>query len=267
MTRRCIVAAIAIMANAFSPVSDVEAVEWERIAVRTTPVHGPSSLLLPADLARPATSDPTPAIVMLPGCSGVWKIWSDPWAEFFLALGYAVLEIDSLGPRGFPQGICESGGVGAYSISEDAHAAKAYLQTLPYIDGNRIAVFGMSGGGEAVIWAAMNSPLAKRPRSDPFQAAIGLYAYCSSILHRVDTPILLLSAERDYWTPPARCTTMVANAPEGTRIRHVIFPGATHAFDIDLPERTYLGHVMAHDSEATRESRREVQDFLARHFR
>ena len=57
------------------------------------------TIMLSARLMRPDGDGPFPAVVLLHGCSGM--IYDDPWAEnHLLPWGYALLEVDSLGPRG-----------------------------------------------------------------------------------------------------------------------------------------------------------------------
>jgi len=46
-----------------------------------------------------------------------------------------------------------------------------------------------------------------------------------------------------------------------------VYSGATHAFDLDRPERTYLGHVMRYDAEAADDAIERTKQFLVTHLR
>lgn len=226
------------------------------------------SLTVTAELTQPDGDGPFPAVVMLHGCSGPWKPWGDLWSGRLVRWGYVVLQVDSFGPRGYPEGICDRpGAVAATARAEDAHVAKGYLQGLPFVDPDRIGVLGMSHGGWSALWAVQNSYLVETPRSDPFKAAATLYPYCEEALYRLDAPLLILIGELDDWTPASRCEGMTVDDPAGQGAALEVYPQATHVFDVDLPERTYLGHSLQHHPEAADDAEARIKAFLAEHLR
>ena len=237
-------------------------------APETVPIRVGPSLVVSGELARPVGDGPFAAVVMLHGCSGPWKPWGDLWAGRLVRWGYVALQVDSFGPRGFPDGICDRlGAVGATASAEDSHAAKAYLQGLPFVDPDRIGVLGMSHGGSAALWAVQNSHLVETPRQDPFEAAVALYPYCERALYRLDAPLLILAGELDDWTIADNCERMTVEGDSEHGLSLQVYPGATHVFDVDLPDREYLGHSLRHHPAAARDAEARVRAFLAKHLR
>ena len=164
----------------------------ESVNLNVIPTLG-DPVVISAELEKPPGKGPFPAIVMLHGCSGPWPLRDHMWSKRLVDWGYVVLRVDSFGPRGFPEGICEhTGSVTALTRAEDAHAAKTYLKKLHHVDGNNIAVMGWSHGGMSVLWAVQNTYIVDTVRSDPFKAAIAIYPWCEPNLYRVDSPVLLL---------------------------------------------------------------------------
>ncbi|MBI3826894.1 MAG: dienelactone hydrolase family protein [Candidatus Rokubacteria bacterium] len=78
------------------------------------------------------------------------------------------------------------------------------------------------------------------------------------------TPLLMLLAGRDDWTPPAACETRARDlAGQGRLVRAKVYPSATHGFDQPGQGRMYLGHFMTYDGAATSDARVELEKFLA----
>ncbi|MGQ0508767.1 MAG: alpha/beta hydrolase [Myxococcaceae bacterium] len=103
--------------------------------------------------------DKLPAVVLCVGFSLVKEVWLVPFAEAFAAAGYAALLIDY---RGFG----ESGGEVRNRLVpqqqvEDVRNALTYLQTLPEVAEDRLAVFGISLGASVALGAAGVDPRVK----------------------------------------------------------------------------------------------------------
>jgi dienelactone hydrolase len=152
----------------------------------------------------------------------------------------------------------------------DAYAAKAYLASQPFVDGNRIAVMGWSHGGSTTLYAVDNIYLAGLGAA-PFQAAIALYPGCLRRLLRVNAPLLILIGEDDDWTLASRCKDMLIQSEQwgdktafGVMLK--VYPGAHHGFDSLTPPGSYYGHTVGRHPEAAAQAEEEVKRFLAQHL-
>ncbi len=231
------------------------------------PTRSQEPASLPARLSRPDGNGPFEAVVLLHGCGGIWDIRDDAWTDRLLSWGYVVLQIDSFGPRGYPDGICKS--IMAVSVEDrviDAHSAKDYLNGLPYVKRGRVAVMGMSHGGWTTLESVENSYLNDQVRTDPFKAAIALYPPCPAQLYRLDAPLLILIGEADDWTYSFRCENMGLTDSLGPSVTLKVYPDATHAFDADWPGGVFYGHTMKFDPEAARDAVVRVESFLKEHL-
>lgn len=238
----------------------------ETVSVNVSAQSG-TPITLPAELSKPDGDGPFGAVVMLHGCGGIWPLRDDEWSKRLVSWGYVVIQIDSFGPRGYPDGICES--IWDVSVQDrvaDAHAAKDYLADLPFVDPGRIAVMGMSHGGWTTLAAVENSYLDDAVRAEPFKAAVALYPPCDTVLYRLDAPLLILIGDADDWTFSFRCERMELRDPIGTAVTLKVYPGATHAFDADQPAGVFYGHSMKFDAEATQDAVTRVQAFLLKHL-
>ena len=250
---------VGILALARSAVS--ETITFDVVPALADPVT------LSAELIKPEGAGPFPAVVLMHGCSGLWTPWGDLWAGRFVRWGYVVFQVDSFGPRGYPDGICDSPlAVYPSTRAADAHAAKDLLKGLSFVDGDRIAVMGMSHGGSATLWAVENTYFVELPRPDPFKAAIALYPGCDQQLYRLDAPLLVLIGEADDWTFAFKCELMVLVGPTEHTLTLKVYPGAKHVFDVDLPDRERFGHTMGFHPSAARDTEARVKAFLAEHL-
>lgn len=238
-----------------------ESVSIEYSAQSGTPI------ILPAELSKPEGEGPFAAVVLLHGCGGIWKLRDSAWTERLVSWDYVVLQIDSFGPRGYPDGICER--ILSVSVAHrvaDAYAAKDYLNGLPFIAEDRIAVMGMSHGGWTTLAAVENTFLDDVVRANPFKAAVALYPHCEPQLYRLDAPLLILIGDADDWTYSYRCERMELRDPIGPTVTLKVYPGATHAFDADQPGGEFYGHTMRFDPEATQDAVARVRAFLFRYL-
>jgi dienelactone hydrolase len=208
------------------------------------------------------------AIVILHDCSGLGPRSSGAparWAQELLGHDFVVLIPDSFTTRGHPGGVCMHStssriNVGPARRSRDAHAALAYLRTLPNVDGTRVGVMGGSHGGSSTLAAIAVS------ENDPdsgaratFAAAVALYPACGARyggwrverqygargpvvgydgVYRPVAPLLILVGEADDWTPAEPCRELaVAAQREGYPVWMKSYPGAHHSFDSSRPVR------------------------------
>ena len=108
--------------------------------------NGPA--VLDAMLWQPASRGPHPAIILLHGCAGMRNRAGQPfprdtdWAQRLSRLGYLVLQVDSLTPRG-ESSLCGQGNDRRIRVSveraRDAYAALLFLQARSDVKPDRIA--------------------------------------------------------------------------------------------------------------------------------
>ena len=268
---------------------------------------------IPASLLKPEGDGPFPAVVIMHDCSGLGPRSSGAparWSRELLQQGYVVLIPDSFAPRGADNGVCTLADAklrlatnGAVRAA-DAYGALAALRELPYVDKAHIGIMGGSHGG----WSTLAAMVAPRSNRDPladakrsgFAAAIALYPSCMvrygewSVtqshgntgpmsghygVYRALAPILILSGERDDWTPAEPCRQMVEVArAQGASIDIKIYPGARHSFDSDAPVRYVAqrnnasspsgrGATTGGDPAAWADARKQVAEFFATHLK
>jgi dienelactone hydrolase len=239
---------------------------WTGFAAAQEVVHFPSledngpgqpSTMLDGYLFRPAGQGAHPAVVGLHGCSGMFSPATGglttrdrAWADELTRAGFVVLLVDSLGPRQHGE-MCSIGGfdLAIYrKRPKDAYGALWYLQSQPFVRGDRIAAIGWSQGGGVVLMSIPTASLG-RPASLPqgdFRAAVAFYpGSCND--NRLPAgwtstiPLLVLQGEADVWTPLGPCKAFVEGAVgRGSRIEMQVYPGAYHGFDTPNQERREL---------------------------
>ena len=240
--------------------------QWPALTFNGDTVGGLRSHKVGA-LKLPEGTAPFPAVVILPGCNGV-KHETRVWARRIASWGYAALIVDSFRPRGI-KNVCHRGGeLPADERAKDAFAAAAYLRTRPDIDPDRIGLLGYSHGGWTAL-AAATQPLVAANGGKAFAAVVAYYPIC-----KADTPVLasdlqILIGGADDWSSPKACSDLIGRYAGASTHRPLlkIYPGATHSFDVDRPERVYLGHRLAYDAEAAADSFAMTKKFLDSHLR
>jgi dienelactone hydrolase len=235
-----------------------------------------ASVALTGVLTKPPGTGRFPAVVLLHGCGGMNPSWGDVWAKRFNGWGYVTLQVDSFTSRGDVFASLEEASAACarnetastWTRAYDAHAAKAYLGNLPFVDAGRVAVFGQSDGGDAILWAVTNHPryIAEGRDTVPFAAAIALYPWCHRTLYNLEAPLLVLIGQLDNSTPANRCKRMKLEGDTTHSLRLKVYPGAHHVFDVDAPERVVVGQTMAYDAMATADAIEQVKGFLEEHF-
>jgi dienelactone hydrolase len=239
-------------------------------------------------LVRPAGPGPFPAVVQLHGCTGI-EAESYRWARWFARHGYVALVVDSFGPRRL-KGNCrtEQTEPPITARLDDAFGALRHLQSLPFVEPDRVGAIGWSQGGVYAM-TVVNGPslerAARRGVALPavgFRAAIGVYpGGCSSLVkERAIRPLLVLIGGADDWTPAAPCEEMVtAMRSRGADVSIVVYPGAYHFFDVQGQPRTVLSNVendakpgrhgatVSYQAAAARDAHRQVAAFFVRYLK
>jgi dienelactone hydrolase len=198
------------------------------------------------ELLKPQGAGPFAAVVVMHSCDGVNEN-TRRWADRLVGWGYAALIVDSFRPRGL-SGVCGNpGSFPAPVRANDAIAAKNYLMSLPNIAKGRIGLIGFSHGAGAALAAATREDAA-------FRAVVAFYPWCTN---RQPDNALILIGDADDWTPSSRCR----GAPNLK-----VYPGATHAFDSQRPDRLYHGHHLSYDAAAATDAIDRTRRFLSSHL-
>jgi len=203
---------------------------------------------------------PEPAIVLMHGRSGAYSKGADGdysahtlrrrdigWARFWRDRGYAVLLVDSFGPRGYPEGFSAgTHGERPASVDEvtvrpfDAYGALAFLRRRPEVAGDRVGLMGWSNGASATLASVAVDGVASAGRSPGrggFRAAAAFYPGCGlndafAGGYRPYAPVKLFIGTADEEVSPEACRKLAArNARLGGGVEITVYPDATHDFD------------------------------------
>jgi len=231
------------------------------------PTRSASPATLPGELTMPKGGGPFPAVILLHGCRGVppaAREWLLEYASWYADRGYAGLILDSFAPRGVST-LCSGGEPTPHTRAVDAYRALEYLAGLGSIDPRRVVLQGHSHGGATVLNALddITAEMAGTPLR--FSAGVAYYPPCAYSPAEFYAPVLILIGEKDDWAPAAACQQLYArqhtHAPG--RLRLIVYPGATHVFDVNAPpRRNEYGKDLAYDPDATRDAARRVESFL-----
>jgi dienelactone hydrolase len=252
-----------------------------RAQARGTQARAVPGVPLTGLLTRPGGGDPAPAVVLLHGCRGL-RPFQTAWAGRLAEWGYVVLQIDSHGPRGLPDGTCADPRrfrmVGEQVL--DAFGAAEFLRTLPFVDAGRMAVMGWGQGGYAALALAQRHGLG-RQLGHGFGAVVGLYPDCTRFFNvEPELPALVVNGDDDDQSVAANCRAMAAAAgAAGHRYDLVVLEGARHGFDDgEIPAPTFfpgelnldrlpaVGVTRGYDAAAERQAAGHVREFLGRHL-
>ena len=141
-----------------------------------------------------------PVILYLHGCAELFDIGSV--GDFFAARGYAVIAPDSFANPGRPppcNAETRRQGSGWQNVrrlrQQEIRLAVQRLRALPWVDWNRMYLFGISQGGRAATLYG----------GDEFRGHIALDTHCAGshnahVLHvPATTPLLAIMAKHDPW--------------------------------------------------------------------
>lgn len=195
-------------------------------------------------LYRPVGAGPFPAIVLMHGCSGLWRSdGKEPtasyafWAEHWRGKGYLALHVDSFGPRGERE-ICtqkERKVRPDRDRPRDAYAALRWLVARKDVDPGHVHVMGWSNGAMAVLSTIRDNAPGREPGGPQFRSAVAFYPGCAMLTrrdYRAVAPVLIQAGGADDWTPARHCERLVEQSRgKGAPMEIDIYPDAHHAFD------------------------------------
>lgn len=188
-------------------------------------------------LRLPDGAGPSPAVVLLHGCSGFFKQLDERWGRRLAAWGYVTLTVDRFGPRGIASAC--TGGAPAATV-HDAYRALSFLTRQSAVDPHRVAVVGFSQGAWLALFSVERGAI-ERNAAEKFRAAAAFYPPCLSIKGDMTVPTLIMIGELDDWTPAGECRNLAEGRDSdgisrqrntGYPIELIVYPGAYHGFDV-----------------------------------
>jgi dienelactone hydrolase len=197
-------------------------------------------------LLKPAGEGSFPAIVIMHQCSGP-KEAVVSWAHRMVARQYAVLLVDSLGPRGVLS-VCygPQAGVNLFRGARDALQAAVHLRRQPFVDANRVALVGFSWGAMVGLMADSQHYIAAFKAGPGFTAVVSFYPGCfrlfppngrpplDTINGDIAHPLLVLMGEADTETPASDCIEKLERLKKaGAPVDWHLYPQATHCWDCE----------------------------------
>lgn len=186
-------------------------------------------------------STPIPAVVILHTTAGIDSTGSYH-AESLNEAGFATLELDLFGSRGFAGGAANRPEAPQENLP-DAFAALAFLAQRPEIDANNIGILGFSWGGVVTMLSATEQYVALAGSPLRFKAHVAHYPVCwlynNPVLpgfefgNLTGAPVLIQSAEWDDYDLPETCQTLVDSLDETDQavVTHRQFRRVYHTFD------------------------------------
>ena len=161
--------------------------------------------------------------------------WSDfregHYGRALSSAGYAVLAIDTYGPRQVTDVERDNSKLSTYAQALDAFAARKYLISLGYAP-DRMAVMGTGRGGTIALLAADRTFM--RNEKDRFVLAMSISAGC--IFHpRKPSPgsrIFMAIGEKDQISGVEPCRSLAEKyVAAGGNVTVKLYPGAPSGFD------------------------------------
>lgn len=215
---------------------------------------------------KPEGPGPFPAIILAHSCAGV-NAHTAIWGKLLVSWGYLALAPDSFGPRG-TKAVCTTPGTVTPNMRiSDIAGALDHLATRPDVTKGKVGIIGHSHGGSTVIRSTQKIfGLAQRGLA----GGVAYYPGCNPQFDiGIDLPVLLLTGDKDDWTPADRCRQMVAGLAKPAMVEAVYYPNAYHSFDNKAPDRTAPGaggktHRLVYDSVGAPDAEARTRAFFAK---
>jgi dienelactone hydrolase len=182
--------------------------------------------------------------------------------------GVAALVIDAFGARrdkatGFLQRLLE---ITETMALADAYSGLRFLDALPEIDGDRVALMGFSYGGmSTMLGAFVQTAEALSPDGKRFAAHVSFYGPCIARFddtRATGAPVLLLAGSEDGIVDPERCGEIVENLRAGSaEAEFILYEGAYHQWDGSFAGPRAIGRNLA-DCDLNVNEQRLVRDTL-----
>lgn len=236
-------------AYAFASVTPKMFPDLLKTSLTGEPVNITGHLFLPASATE---KDKVPAVILVHGSGGIYEAMLDYWPKQFNGAGYAVLALDTFGPRGVKSTAEDQSQVPFAADVADAFSALKLMASHPRIDASRIAVMGFSRGGIATWRTAVERIIAaqstaqKLPAGLRFAAHIPVYSGgCVGVFRLIvkpgvfsKSPMLWVHGDADDYAAMGPCRDYAEKINQaGTPAEFVAIAGARHKFDMDEQRR------------------------------
>lgn len=213
-------------------------------------------------LYKRTSKSPRPTVIVVHGCDGIRSPSYKEWVDLLSSWGYNGIMLDSFSARGyFNLEVCSRGNLVTTEMrSTDLEKLTRYIKEQPWHKG-KIGAVGFSHGGSTIMNFATNG------RVSGIDAGVAYYPTCyNKSFNLIATdwrnpkfPIQMHFGEKDDWALPAWCENI-------EKYENYYYKNATHAFDMNLPPRTVVGHFLTYNSSADRLSRKRTKEFFEKHL-
>jgi dienelactone hydrolase len=169
----------------------------------------PEEVQLRPLLIKPSSPAPWSTIVLPSNCSGAEdRLWHF-WVPELIKNNIAVVLVDSFKPRGFDSICTNQFRMTIGAKLQDVHQVLDYLRADNRFKKEKIAIGGHSTGAMTAFQSSfteVQKHLERKPEAG-YNAFIGAAASCelSFRMPTLQGPLLLISGEKDDWTPAAPC--------------------------------------------------------------
>ncbi len=194
--------------------------------------------ILKAKLFLPEDSSPKHSVVIVLSASGgIKKHREIYYANELIKNGIAALVVDSEASRNLSSVPSNQFQITTSDYELDAFVANKFLSKDKRFDSNKIGVMGVSKGGAATHFLAMNIRRKWRRSQDyKFAAYASLSPSCFQFHRNSSTdgkPMLFMIAELDDASSPKDCLELIKNikAAGNLNIKSKIYIGAHHAWE------------------------------------
>lgn len=197
---------------------------------------------MPNRVYAPCGAGPFPAVVLNTTIGSVSQHLLVQ-AKALLEAGFAVMVVDSYGPRNLRPGEI----IVPAEMANDAYGALELLQGLPFVEAKRIYQSGYSMGAMTAALLASLQGAQKLGAKGRFRATVGHYGNCTTPSGPIaasgdkalawlsadsDRPVLMLMAALDIETPPKTCFPLLeAMKAAGKPVDWHMYPNTTHGWD------------------------------------
>lgn len=195
-----------------------------------SPQDGSANLSIPGVLFKPAGA-PKGAVVLVNSSGGWTDAREGHYGRSLSSAGYAVLAIDTYGPRGVPSTLADNTKLTTQAQMRDAFAARKYLISIGYA-ADRMAIMGTGRGGTIALLAADQTFMQNEKAR--FALAMAISAGC--VFHPRDpkpsAQVFIAVGGQDEIMGVLPCQKLAKEYAEaGGKVTVKVYPGASSRFD------------------------------------